>query len=191
MLELICYHKYIWGTIAADRSRWHSDGFSNGVTPNAATPHSDASLSFPTPQSRVVIPRRDGDPWGAMRALRVEIVAGSLEGVGGTIVDADGCFRVSVDGLNTIVVEILGYTLRVVLKPLPAVSVGEPVLWPSLTFSFWHDGVNQLGFASDKLILSPAVGYSIHTFWSLRVVPYLMLRKASRPIRITLGPGFP
>ena len=40
-------------------------------------------------------------------------------------------------------------------------------------------------------VLSPVIGYSIHTFWSLRVVPYLMLRKASRPIRITLGPGFP
>jgi hypothetical protein len=33
--------------------------------------------------------------------------------------------------------------------------------------------------------------YSIHTFWSRRVVPYLMRRKASRPIRITIGPGFP
>jgi hypothetical protein len=158
MLELICYHKYIWGTIAADRSHWHSDGFSNGVTPNAATLHSDASLSFSTPQSRVVIPRRDGDPWGTMRALRVEIVAGSLEGVGGTIVDADGCFRISVDGLNTILVEILGYTLRVVLKPRPAFSSGDTVLWPSVTFSFWHDGVNQLGFTADKEILSPAVG---------------------------------
>ena len=34
-------------------------------------------------------------------------------------------------------------------------------------------------------------GYSIHTCLSLRVVPYLMRRKASRPIRITFGPGFP
>ena len=40
-------------------------------------------------------------------------------------------------------------------------------------------------------VLSPVNGYSIHTFWSLRVVPYLMRRKASRPIRITFGPGFP
>ena len=37
----------------------------------------------------------------------------------------------------------------------------------------------------------PSVGYSIHTFSSLRVVPYLMRRKASMPIRITFGPGFP
>jgi hypothetical protein len=40
-------------------------------------------------------------------------------------------------------------------------------------------------------VLSPVIGYSIHTFWSLRVVPYLMRRKASRPNRITIGPGFP
>jgi hypothetical protein len=39
--------------------------------------------------------------------------------------------------------------------------------------------------------LSPVTGYSIHTFWSLKVVPYLIRRKASRPNRITFGPGFP
>jgi hypothetical protein len=44
---------------------------------------------------------------------------------------------------------------------------------------------------TDYFVLSPAIGYSIHTFWSLRVVPYLMRRKASRPIRMTFGPGFP
>ena len=37
----------------------------------------------------------------------------------------------------------------------------------------------------------PGDRYQIHTFGSLRVVPYLMRRKASRPIRITFGPGFP
>jgi hypothetical protein len=40
-------------------------------------------------------------------------------------------------------------------------------------------------------VLSPGYRYSIHTFWSLRVVPYLMRRKSSRPMRMTLGPGFP
>ena len=39
--------------------------------------------------------------------------------------------------------------------------------------------------------LSPVYRYSIHTFLSLRVVPYLMRRKASRPNRMTIGPGFP
>jgi hypothetical protein len=39
--------------------------------------------------------------------------------------------------------------------------------------------------------LSPVYRYSIHTFLSLRVVPYLIRRKASRPNRMTIGPGFP
>jgi hypothetical protein len=52
--------------------------------------------------------------------------------------------------------------------------------------AFPHAMVLTVSFA-----LSPAIGYSIHTFWSRRVVPYLMRRKASRPIRITMGPGFP
>jgi hypothetical protein len=67
----------------------------------------------------------------------VEIVASSLQG-GGTIVDADGCFRVSFAGPQTIVVEILGYTLSVLIDGLP---LGN---W--VNFSFWHDGVNQLDY---------------------------------------------
>jgi len=39
--------------------------------------------------------------------------------------------------------------------------------------------------------LFPVTGYQIHTFLRLRVVPYLMGWKASRPMRITFGPGFP
>jgi hypothetical protein len=42
-----------------------------------------------------------------------------------------------------------------------------------------------------SFVLSPAIGYQIHTFGSRRVVPYLMRRKSSRPKRITFGPGFP
>jgi len=42
-----------------------------------------------------------------------------------------------------------------------------------------------------SFVLAPETGYSIHTFFSVRVVPYLMRRKSSRPIRITFGPGFP
>jgi hypothetical protein len=146
MLELICYHQYIWGTIAADRSRWHSDGFPHGVTPLAG-----GGLKFSTSQSRVVIPRRDGDPWGAMGALRVEIVASSLQG-GGTIVDADGCFRVSFNGPQTIVVEILGYTLNVLIDGLP---LGN---W--VTFEFAHDGVNQLTFDYNFTLASgPGSGF--------------------------------
>ncbi len=42
-----------------------------------------------------------------------------------------------------------------------------------------------------SFVVSLVIGCSIHTFRSFRVVPYLMRRKASRPIRITIGPGFP
>jgi hypothetical protein len=48
-----------------------------------------------------------------------------------------------------------------------------------------RDGVNGCS------ALSPVYRYSIHTFLSLRVVPYLIRRKASRPNRMTIGPGFP
>ncbi len=42
-----------------------------------------------------------------------------------------------------------------------------------------------------SFVISPVIGYSIHTFWSFRVVPYLMRRKASRPKRMIFGPGLP
>jgi hypothetical protein len=48
-----------------------------------------------------------------------------------------------------------------------------------------RNGVN------DCSVLSSVLRYSIHTFFRVRVVPYLMRRKSSRPIRITFGPGFP
>jgi hypothetical protein len=37
-----------------------------------------------------------------------------------------------------------------------------------------------------SFVLSPVIGYRIHTFGSRRVVPYLMRRKSSRPKRITV-----
>jgi hypothetical protein len=129
MWDLICYHEYIWGTIAADRSRWHSDGFSNGVTPIAG-----GGLSFSTPQSRVLIPRRTGDPWGSIGAIRVEIIASRQAG-GGTLIDADGCFRVSFAGLQSIVIETLNHTLTLGAPSSPAAQI---------KINFGHDGVNKL-----------------------------------------------
>jgi hypothetical protein len=54
-------------------------------------------------------------------------------------------------------------------------------------------GVQELGLLTrgDGGYQARYTGYSIHTFLSLKVVPYLMRRKASRPRRITFGPGFP
>jgi hypothetical protein len=133
MWELICHHQYCWGTIAADRSPWHSDGYTSDVAPLPG----EGGLRFSTPQSRVVIPRKDADAWRVMRAVRVEIVASSLQG-GGTLIDADQSFRVRFDGPHKIVVEILGQASEFALGDLP---LGN---W--VTFVFSHDGVNGLEY---------------------------------------------
>src|SRR5262249_34117201 len=56
---------------------------------------------------------------------------------------------------------------------------------PTLVSSFAGDLQGDGGYQARH------PGYSIHTFPSLSVVPYLMRRKASRPRRITFGPGLP
>ena len=61
-------------------------------------------------------------------------------------------------------------------------GIGEVHLCRVESFLSEHDDPRNLGFAA---------AVEFQPDWSLRVVPYLMLRKASRPIRITLGPGFP
>jgi hypothetical protein len=141
MWELICHHQYRWGTIAADRSKWRSDGRAASVTPLPG----DAGLRFATQQSRVIIPRKEGDAWGSIRAIRVEIVASRPHGAGfghlgggGTLIDADQSFRVGFDGgLQEIIIQMLGQTVS--FRPdLPADN------W--VTISFWHDGVNQLHY---------------------------------------------
>jgi hypothetical protein len=139
MWDLICDHQYIWGTIAADRSRWHSDGFSSGVTPVAG-----GGLNFSTPNSHVVIPRRNGDPWGSMGAIRAQIVV-SRTPSGGTVIDADGCFRVSFSGVvpgdQSILVEVLGHAL----------ALQTPSFVAQITMDISHDGVSQLsaGYSFD------------------------------------------
>lgn len=142
MWELICHHQYCWGTIAADRSKWRSDGHAASVVPLSG----GAGLRFATQQSRVIIPRKDGDAWGSMRAVRVEIVAsrppgagfGQLAG-GGTLIDADQSFRVSFDGgLQEVIIEMLGQAVSFRPDGLPTDN------W--VTISFWHDGVNQLHY---------------------------------------------
>lgn len=142
MWELICHHEYRWGTIAADRSPWHSDGYSAGVVPLPG----EAGLRFPTRQSRVVIPRKNADAWGSMRAVRAEIVASRPQGAGaghlgggGMLVDADQCFRVYFDGLHEIIIQMLGQTASFRFDELPAGN------W--VTISFSHDGVNKLEYS--------------------------------------------
>jgi len=141
MWELICHHQYAWGSIAADRSKWRSDGHAASVVPLPG----EAGLRFPTRQSRVVIPRRSADAWGSMRAVRVEVVASRPQGAGaghlgggGTLIDADQCFRLSFDGLHEIIIQILGQTASFRFDSLPAGN------W--VRIYFLHDGVNQLHY---------------------------------------------
>ena len=72
-----------------------------------------------------------------MRAVHVEITASSSQ-TGGTIIDADGSFRVSFEGPQRIVVEILGFTFKEDISNLP--------LGAQVGFQFTHDGMNQFTY---------------------------------------------
>ena len=85
MWELICHHRYCWGTIAADRSVWRSDGQSFGVQPLIY----HIGLHFPGPQSRIVVPRTE--PWLSLTGIRVEIVT-RLADTEGWLIDGGDAF---------------------------------------------------------------------------------------------------
>lgn len=142
MWELICHHDYRWGAIAADRSPWRSDGVTSGVAEMAG----EAGLRFSTRHSRVVIPRKQNDPWSTLRAISVSIVARYIEHSGGVLIDADQCFRLRFDGPNEIVIEILGQTLSFRFDGMP---VGN---W--ITIGFSHDGVNTLSHGHNYSLAS-------------------------------------
>ncbi len=143
MWELICHHEYCWGTIAADRSPWHSDGTPSTVAP---LPGGQIGLHFSSPQSQIAVPRRPNDPWGYIRALIVEIQA-RFQGAG-TVIDADGSFRIRVDGQGSVFMDILGETYNLAQVPFG--------VW--LHFSFRHDGMNQLGWGFDSWVLPDGGG---------------------------------
>jgi hypothetical protein len=132
--QLICHHEYCWGTIAADRSPWRSDGIPSGVAPLSG---GEVGLHFSSPQSRIVVPRRPRDPWGYIRALGVEVRA-RFQG-GGTLIDADGSFRLRVTNQGLVIMEVLGEIYDLAQVPLG--------VWHH--FNFRHDGINSLGWGFD------------------------------------------
>lgn len=144
MFELICHHEYCWGTIAADRSPWRSDGIPSAVSP---LPGSQVGLRFSAPQSQIFIPRRPNDPWGHIRAVIIEIQARFIQ-PGGTIIDADGSFRISVDSQGNVIMEILGETYGLAQVPFD--------IWHH--FSFSHDGFNAIGWGFDSWTLPDGSG---------------------------------
>ena len=131
MWELICHHEYCWGTIAADRSPWHSDGIPSGVQP---LPGSQTGLTFSTAQSKIAIPRRANDPWGHLRALHVEIIARVTQ-PGGTLIHGDQSFRIWLNNQQTLMAEGPGYSFALGTLPL-----GQ---WASISFN--HNGFNEIG----------------------------------------------
>lgn len=130
MWELICHHDYRWGTIAADRSPWRSDGHSVGVTPLPG-----GGLRFTSPQSRVVIARKRDDAWSALGAIRIALVAGAEQG-GGTVLHADGSFRLWFEGPYKVVAEVLGVRREF--------EIGTPPPGHPVNIHIEHDGVNGL-----------------------------------------------
>lgn len=130
MWQLICHHEYGWGSIPADRSPWRSDGLAVDVNPLPG----EVGLRFSTPNSRVVIPRRQGDPWGVLRGIYVEMTARYFQG-GGTLIDADQSFRIRFNASGHIIIEALGQEFDYGMGDVPAGA------W--IAFSFGHNGFNE------------------------------------------------
>jgi hypothetical protein len=133
--ELICDHRYQWGTIAADRSPWHSDGIPTDVSPLPG----DAGLKFSNPQSQIAIPRKPHDPWGVLGGIVVEITA-RLAQPNGTLIDAHQSFRMSVAG-GILTGEIPGRQF----------SGGDIPVGRWTRMSFNHNGFNTLGSGYETL----------------------------------------
>jgi hypothetical protein len=133
--ELICDHRYQWGTIAADRSPWHSDGIASNVSPLPG----QAGLRFASPQSRVAVPRKPGDPWSLLGGITVEITA-RLAQPTGTLVDAHQSFRMSLVG-GVLTGAIPGQQISGA-----AIPVGR---WVRMTFN--QGGFNTIGCGFETL----------------------------------------
>jgi hypothetical protein len=124
--ELICHHEYRWGTIAADRSPWHSDGIPSGVSP---LPGSDIGLHFSGPQSQIAIPRRANDPWGHIASLNIEVMVRFAQ-PGGTLIDADQSFRIRSNAQGKLLLEI----------PSETFELGDIPFGSWFLFHFNHNG---------------------------------------------------
>jgi hypothetical protein len=137
--ELICHHRYCWGTIAADRSVWRSDGQSFGVQP--LTDH--IGLHFPGPQSRIVVPRTE--PWLSLTGIRVEIVT-RLADTEGWLIDGGDTFGLH---LNRGLLIGSGFG-RDVINTLDSPLAIPTEQWIRLTFE--HNGFNAMAlFINDAL----------------------------------------
>jgi hypothetical protein len=149
MWELICHHFYCWGTIAADRSAWGSNGQSYGVQP--LTDH--IGLHFPGPQSRIVIPPTQ--PWFTLTGIRVEIVA-KLGDTEGWLIDGGESFGMH---LNRGLLIARGFQRDVINTYDSPLSVPLDQ-WVRLTFE--HNGFNLMAlFVDDALAATRPILHAI------------------------------
>ena len=145
MWELICHHRYCWGTIAADRSVWRSDGQSFGVQPLI----DHIGLHFPGPQSRIVVPRTE--PWLSLTGIRVEIVT-RLADTEGWLIDGGDAFGLH---LNQGLLIGRGFG-RDVINTLDSPLAIPTEQWIRLTFE--HNGFNAMAlFINDALAATSPV----------------------------------
>jgi hypothetical protein len=129
--ELICDQRYAWGTIAADRSPWRSDGTPFHIRPLA----NEAGVHFSGPDSRIAIAGKG--PWLDLRGIRIEVTA-RLSTAVGWLIDGGTSFGMYLGqglligrGRNRDVINTYDAPMT-----LP---VGQ---WVTLTFE--HNGLNRM-----------------------------------------------
>jgi hypothetical protein len=145
----ICDHRYCWGTLAGDRSGWHSDGTSYNVQPLAE----HAGLNFPFSQSRIVIQRKE--PWLTLTGIRIEVVT-RLNVADGWLVDGGDSFALYLHQG-----ELVGYGYRRDCTISTSVTTVTVPLdrWVRLTFE--HNGFNAMALFIDDVTVAtgPAIGF--------------------------------
>jgi hypothetical protein len=150
MWELICHQSYCWGTIAADRSPWRSDGIPSGLGP---VPDNPGALRFSGPHSQIAIPRRDTGPWRALPALRVEVTLRFRDPQHGILIEGDQSFRISVGAYGTLYGEVSGETINSVSHWTGSGPQGVVAgTWFRLTFV--HNGFNRMHLLIDDALVA-------------------------------------
>lgn len=137
MWELICHHEYCWGTIAADRSPWHSDGRTSFVDPLSG----ENGLRFSQPRSQIAIPPSSSGPWNKLDALIVEMTV-RLKQPGCTLIDIDQSFRIWLSSQRILFAQVAGHDVSVIGVPLDR--------WIRLRLR--HNGLNGMGFSYEDVV---------------------------------------
>jgi Concanavalin A-like lectin/glucanases superfamily len=134
MWELICDQRYRWGTIAADRSGWRSDG----VPTNVAVGDGGFGIRFvidPGTRSHIAIPRKK--PWDTLEGIRIEIIV-RLTDPSGTLISGHNSFGIYMPGPEMIVAEAGGDSIN------NQITGVIPPHGPWINITFEHNGLNAM-----------------------------------------------